>query len=369
MTSEHHSQRPRQVRNSRDIARLLNVSQATVSRVLNGRPGVRPATRKRVLAAIEDLGYVPNAGARGLITGRSGLIGLLVSNITNSFYAEIVQEISRRALAEHYNLMLCNTEERADRQGAYLELLVEQRVEGVIMTSALEGVEEMLGLLARRKVPIVLVNRILDQLDHIDMVSIDNVGGGKKATQHLLGLGHERIVYLGGREDALTNRDRLRGYSTAIQERFGAVDSAYIAAGEYTRENGYRAIRGFIEAGIEFSGAVCADDTIALGALDALEDLGRGVPGDVAVIGFDDIPLASMRAVSLSSIRQPFDALAKTAIDLLVNRIMDPDAEPRQVIFPAEIVHRRSCGCPLGKSDQGGDGRQPSGRDRQLNLH
>lgn len=195
------SSAPRVV-SARDVAARAGVSQPTVSRVVNHRGRVSPATRIRVQAAVEELGYVPNAAARSLITRRTGMLGLVVSNITNSFYPEIIDAITGAALGRGYTVIVGSAGEQTVSQAAYLRLLAAQHVDGAILTSTLDGHSPALEALSRR-LPIVLANRSRDDLP-IDSVSLDNRLAGVLATDHLLGHGRRRIAFIGGRADSAT---------------------------------------------------------------------------------------------------------------------------------------------------------------------
>lgn len=349
--------RPRRSRhtvNSRDIARAAGVSQSTVSRVINDRPGVKPETREHVLRTIRERGFIVDATARSLLTGRSNLLGLIVSNITNPFYAEVTQAVARTAFAHGYNLILGNTEELPDRQAAYLDLLMQHRVDGVIMASSVEGTGDLIAPVVEVGFPLVLVNRVLENLP-IDSVTTDNLAAGEQATLHLLDHGHTRIAYVGGRPDTTTNRDRLTGYRNALAERGVGFDERLVSDGDFTRESGYARVRALLADGA-VTAVVGGDDTIAFGCMDAVAAASLRVPEDVAVVGFDDVALASMRSVSLTSVRQPTEEMGGSAVEMLIERIgAEGDAPARHIVLPAEMWRRRSCGCPAEANDPLGD--------------
>ncbi len=333
---------------SRDVAREAGVSQATVSRVINNNPAVSAAVRERVLESMRQLGYAPNANARALITGRTNLLGLMVSNITNPFYPEVVQAVAAAALRHGYNLILCNAEEEPRLQAEYLRLLMQQRVGGIVISSLLSSSRAFVEPLAAMKQPIVLINRVIDGID-VDTVVIDNAAGGRLATEHLAELGHREIAYVGGRPDTSTNRDRFRGYRTALRKRGVKLDRGLVTIGDYSRSSGYQAMNALLRSGHQPTAAVCADDTLAYGCLDAVSDAGLSSPEDLAIIGFDDSPLASMRQIGLSSIQTPMEEMGETAISLLLSRISGGrTGRPERVVFPAQLVHRSTCGCPEG---------------------
>src|SRR5579862_2631920 len=205
----------RQEANSRDVAAAAGVAQSTVSRVLNGHPKVRPETRARVLAAAQLLGYVPNAAARSLIRSRTDLLGLLVSNITDAYVPALIEAVTSRALERGYTVIIGSVQERTDLQTAYLQMLAERRVEGVILTSGLIGSADQIRPLVERGLRVVLANREIDGLT-LDAVVFDNVEAAREATDHMITHGRRRIAFVGGRPDAATTRDRVDGYRRAL---------------------------------------------------------------------------------------------------------------------------------------------------------
>lgn len=329
--------------NSRDVAAEAGVSQSTVSRVLNESAAVSDETRRRVEAAIERLAYVPNAAARSLITHRTRQVGLVVSNITNGFYPEIIAAITSVALEQGYTVVVGSAGEREASQTAYLRLLAEQRVDGVILTSTLLGDVRDVARLAEAGLPIVLVNRTRDDLP-VDSVGLDNQEAGRLATEHLLGHGRLRIAFVGGRADTPTNRARHAGYAAALAAAGVAVDPGVVNDGQFTWASGYERTRDLL-ASTTIDAIVAADDTIALGCLDAVADVGLAVPDEVAVVGFDDIAVASLRAISLTTIGSSARQMGTEAATLLLDRIRRREVgPPRRVVLAPHLVIRRSCG-------------------------
>jgi LacI family transcriptional regulator len=329
--------------NSRDVAAAAGVSQSTVSRVLNQSAAVRDETRRRVEAAIERLAYVPNAAARSLITRHTRQLGLVVSNITNGFYPEIIAAITSAALEQGYTVVVGSAGEREGSQTAYLKLLAEQRVDGAILTSTLLGDAPDLARLADSGLPIVLVNRTRADLP-LDSVGLDNVEAGRLATGHLVAHGCRRIAFVGGRVDTPTNRDRQAGYRAALAAVKLPVDESLVNDGQYTWASGYERTRDLL-AGAAFDAIVAADDTVALGCLDALADVGLAVPGSVAVVGFDDIAAASLRAISLTTIGTSARQMGEEATTLLLDRIRRREVgPPRRIVLAPRLIVRHSCG-------------------------
>ncbi len=327
-----------------DIARIAGVSQSTVSRVMNHDPRISEATRERVEAAMSRLGYRPNAAARTLITGRSHLIGLVVSNITNPFYPEMIESIVAAAAEHDYTVVLGNTQESEDLQLSLLDLLIEQQVDGAILTSPLR---ESAAAIARRgldRVPLVTVNRRMTG-QRLDSVHLDNVGAGRLVAEHLVGLGHRRIGFVGGLASASTNADRLAGVRAALRELGSPVRAQDVVDGEFTWRHGYDAATAALGVPSRPTALICADDLIALGVMDAALDLGLRIPDDVAVVGFDDVPVAALRQIALTTVRQPVAEMGRRAVELLVDRITKgPDADPVEVVLAPSLVVRRTCG-------------------------
>jgi LacI family transcriptional regulator len=327
-----------------DIARVAGVSQSTVSRVMNHDPRISETTRERVEQAMTRLGYRPNAAARTLITGRSHLMGLVVSNITNPFYPEMIESIVAAAAEHDYTVVLGNTQESEDLQLSLLDLLIEHQVDGAILTSPLR---ESATAVARRgldRVPLVTVNRRMTG-QRLDSVHLDNVAAGRLVAEHLAGLGHQRIGFVGGLPSASTNTDRLAGVRAALRELGCPLRPQRVLDGAFTWRHGYDAATRLLTGRSQPTALICADDLIALGVMDAALDLELTIPGDVAVVGFDDVPVAALRQVALSTVRQPVAEMGRRAVGLLMDRITGGNVgDPVEVVLPPRLVVRRTCG-------------------------
>ena len=332
-----------------DIARLAGVSQSTVSRVINDHPRIAPETRERVRKAMEELGYTPNAAARTLITGRSHLIGLVVSNISNPFYPPLVEAIVNAAEDAGFHVILGNAQEDATRQLEFLRLLAEHQVDGAILTSALGAIAPELSRFAETGPPLVLVNRVLPDA-RIDSVLIDNERGGYLATEHLIALGHTRIAYVGGNQDASTNHQRFAGFRQAMEDAGIPVPDDHVNHGDYTRLSGSIIAKRLLQLPEPPTALVCADDLIALGCMEGLHAAGLQVPDDVALVGFDDIPSASLHGIGLTTVRQPTVEMGERAVKLMLDRLEHQDRAPVVDMLPAELIIRTSCGTPRGAS-------------------
>jgi LacI family transcriptional regulator len=335
-----HSESP----SSRELARQAGVSQSTVSRYLNNDPRVSKRARRAIETAMNTLGYTPNAAARTLITGRSQLIGLVVSNITNPFYPEVIEAVVATAAERGYNVILCNTQENPKLQLSSLELLVAHQVDGAILTSMMLGADQDAVARLLKRTPMVQVNRTAADL-YTDTVQLDNIRGGELAARHLLDLGHTRIGYIGGNPGTSTNQNRFGGFSRALEDHKVPADPALVRHGQFTHASGYELTREILDGPTPPTALVCGDDEVAMGAIDAVIDHGLRVPEDVAVVGFDDVPVASLRPIGLTTVRQPAAEMGRRAVELLIDRIgADEPREPVDVLLRPKLVVRRTSG-------------------------
>jgi LacI family transcriptional regulator len=332
----------------RDVAAAASVSVGTVSNVLNRPEKVSPATVERVTQAIEELGFVRNDAARQLRAGRSRSIALIVLDSGNPFFAEVARGAEDRAAESGMSVLLGNSDQRSDREDAYLELFREQRVNGVLVTPV-DGDLAALVRLQNGGVPVILVDHE-DAANTLASVSVDDVEGGYLAVSHLLSTGRRRIAFVGGPRTIRQVADRLEGARRAVAE----VDGATLEVIEMSalsvlqgREAGERLrVR---DAGERPDAVFAANDLLAVGALQAFSLMSDvQVPRDIALIGYDDIDFAAATVVPLSSIRQPAHLIGYTAVDLLLRELDGPDStHERTVRFRPERVVREST-APVG---------------------
>jgi LacI family transcriptional regulator len=332
----------------KDVAERAGVSVGTVSNVLNRPDRVAESTRAQVLAAISELGFVRNSSAAQLRAGTSRSLGLLVLDLANPFFHDVAKGVEEVAQAAGYAVILCNTDEQARREDRYLQLLEEQRVRGVLITPVEVG-SERLDALRRRGTPTVLVDRH-DPRSNCCSVAVDDVAGGELAGACLIAQGHRRIAYVSGPLKIRQCADRLAGLRRAVAAS-GADPDQVITVAEVPALNakaGYAAARDLLDAGAGISAAFCANDLLALGVLRAAVSSGRRVPGDIALLGYDDIDFAADAAVPLSSIRQPRLQIGRAAAKLLIEECDNPVTHAhQQVIFKPELVIRESTGLPV----------------------
>lgn len=323
----------------KDVAAAASVSVGTVSNVLNRRDKVSPATARRVQAAIDELGFVRNDAARQLRAGRSRSIGLIVLDSANPFFAEVARGAEERAAAAGISVLLGNSDQDPAREGAYLDLFREQRVNGVLLTPH----DLNAAILTDAGIPLVLVDGELPGGD-LPSVAVDDIEGGQLAVAHLLAQGRRRIAFVGGPLAIRQVADRLEGARRALAEVPDAtlevieLDALTVLRG---REAG-EAIAAR-QADARPDAVFCANDLIAVGVLQGTAILGGiRVPQDLALIGYDDIDFAQSTVVPLSSVRQPAREIGASAVDLLFDALADPAAPPRHVRLRPELVVRAS---------------------------
>lgn len=327
----------------RDVAASAGVSVGTVSNVLNQPDKVAPATVARVQAAIAELGFVRNDAARQLRAGRSRSIGLVVLDAGNPFFADVARGVEARADDEMLAVLLGNSDENPAREDNYLDLFREQRVNGVLITPASDDIDKLMRVQAAG-IPVVLVDHEVAGSAFCS-VSVDDVEGGYLAAQHLLQIGRRRLAFVGGPGSIAQVANRLEGAQRAVGEIEGATLEV-IGMPALTVLHGRAAgeeIAGRAE-GERPDAIFAANDLLAVGLLQALAMFrALRVPEDIALIGYDDIDFASATVVPLSSIRQPAQLIGRTAVELLLRTISDPDGDyERSVRFRPELIIRQS---------------------------
>ena len=327
------------------VAELAGVSRSTVSRVINHHPSVRPAVRERVQKVIDETGYHPDPAARSLANQRSGIIGLVIPRafqflFTDPYYPRLLQGIAQACNTHNYilSLFLFHTED--EEQKLTPKLLRQQLVDGVIL-SALPTDDPLVNQLIENQVPTVMIGRPLDT-QVISYVDVNNVAGAYEAVTHLLELGCQRIATITGPLNTTVGLDRRQGYLTALADHNIPIDEALIIEGDFREAGGYQAVQQLLPHTPD--AILVASDTMALGTLRALREAKLSVPGDVAVIGFDDLPFAATADPPLTTVRQPIHRQGLKTVELLIDILNNDLHPPRQFTAPTELVIRQSCG-------------------------
>jgi len=332
---------------SNDIAREAGVSQPTVSRALRGDPRVAAETVALVREAARRLGYVPHAAARSLITSRAGTIAVVVADLDNPFYPQLVEELHRELGRLGYGAVLFSEGGRGPEDEGPMALMRSGQVDGTIHATATTD-EDSLAALREEAGPIVLVVREVPGSER-DTVVADNRGGAALAATHLAELGHTRVGRISGPADTSTAVQRDEGFEAGLREAGLGEDPSLCRAGEYSHGSGYELCRDLLGAASPPSAIFCGNDVVALGALDAARALGVEVPGELSIVGFDDIAMAGWESFDLTSVHQPLEQMAREAVRTLARRVEGEAGRPERVVFPTELVRRGTTGsAPAG---------------------
>ncbi|VXC17445.1 LacI family transcriptional regulator [Arthrobacter sp. 9AX] len=322
---------------SRDVAELAGVSQATVSRVMSSSPKLSPATKARVQAAMETLGYVPHAGAQAMKTRRTNTIGVVVADLNNPFYSEAVDELTRELDTSGFRVVIWNAGGGSHQDA--LKAIRERAVDGVIFTTATEDSIELQAAIEKNS-PIVLINRVVEGLD-CDQVTSSNADGGAAVADYLLSHGKARVAFIGGPDSASTTRERGRGFLSRMAEQGYEVPEHLRFNGQFSHDIAAQIMNRLLSRSDRPQAVFCANDLMAFGALDALH--AQKVSTDHCwVIGYDDVDMAAWDSFSLTTVRQPSREMARIGARMLVDRIISPGQPTRQVIFPCELIVRGS---------------------------
>ena len=325
----------------KDIAKLAGVSYATVSRALNDHPEVSVKTKERVLKIAKEHGYSPNEIARGLVKQNTNTIGLLVPDISNPYFPEVAKGVEEKAMSNDYHVFLCNTDWDSDKEIDYIKTLNDKRVAGIIIApTSIETYAKVKAL--NLDIPIVYIGSKCDDKE-VNYVVIDNEKASLMATEYLIELGFTDIAYLGGSENTVTNKDRLTGYKKALTKH-SLERSVYIMkSSSFKRESGYKAVVESIKKERLPHALICANDIVALGAIEALESNGYDVPEDVSVIGFDDIAYASLHKISLTTVAQPKYDIGSIAADIVLEKITDGQVPGKKIVLEPALIKRGTC--------------------------
>jgi DNA-binding LacI/PurR family transcriptional regulator len=321
----------------KDLARELGMSVSTVSRAFYNDAVIAPETRERVLKHAAQIGYHPNPLARGLITKSSRIIGVVVSDITNPFYPEVLTSLTESIQAIDFNVMLVVTNPARPEDDAVKVLLSYHPDVVIILAATLSS--EASAACRQAGTPVVFFNRHASDT-HSFSVTCDNTLGGRVVADHLIGLGHGRLAFIAGRPDASTNVERWEGFSERCRER-GLPLPVSTEGRAFTYEDGYASALALLRRVPRPDALFCANDILAIGAMDAARrELGLGIPKDLSVVGFDDIAMASWPSHALTTMRQPVDLMIRSTVDLALSLSRDGDQEPAAKRIPGRLIER-----------------------------
>ena len=322
------------------VAERAGVSIATVSRVLNNSPRISAETRAKVLQVMQELSYRPSAAARDLARNTTETIALLFPEVSGPFFSEIIRGIETEAHRHHYHLLVYSLPS-ADQEDQLLPFL-SSKVDGMIVGSHCEA--SYVQRLHEQNVPFVLLNQQLEEMA-ADSIQTSSFEGAYEAVDHLVGHGYEPIAFIAGPATSTQSRVRLEAYRQALVDRGWPQDPQWIVTGDYSEQSGERAMRTLLSCAQPPRAVFAANDQMAIGAIDAARSQGLSVPHDVAIAGFDDLPVAAYIDPTLTTVRRSVRESGELAVQLLVRRIEEPDAPVEQIVLPTELVIRRSCGC------------------------
>lgn len=336
----------------REVARLARVSPSTVSRAIAGHPRISEQTRRRVLEAMEHLGYRPNAIARSLVTRVSRTLGIVLYRpadqaFAHPFFAEALRGVASVAQAHGYSLMVTTAETYEAESQQCLAMLQDRRADGAVLLASREP-DPLIEELLRQRYPFVVLGRVPGHPSAY-WVNNDNFQATALVVSHLLELGHRRIALVGGRPELVVTQDRRDGFLTALQEAGVSVPADWVALGDFTWEHGHREARRLLQQPQRPTAIVAMDDVLAAGALRAARELGLEVPQDVSIAGFNDDPLAQLLSPPLTTVRIPARELGEQAARQLIDRLNGRLPPVRHLVLSAELVVRGSTGPPPGR--------------------
>lgn len=327
------------------IAELAGVSRATVSRVVNDHPNVSAHVRQRVQQVIDETGYEPNRAAQSLASNRSNTIGLFIPLVGQSelfadpYYGKLIRGISHGCNQLGYVLSLFIFDNRDAEKTMFARIINSGYVDGFIITAATLD-DNYVDMLRQRKIPFVMVGRAAD--NDVHSIDADNVRGAYLATSHLYRIGYRRIAIIAPQLNTAVGQDRLSGYQNALHERGLTAEDSLIVEGDFTFDGGARAMQQLLS--LKPDAVFAATDLMALGAIHAIQEAGLRVPDDIAVVGFDDFPIARTATPPLTTIRQPVELSGELAVRTLNDCIQTEDMPPQRTVLPVELIIRGSCG-------------------------
>lgn len=325
----------------KDIAALAGVSKTTVSKIINNKDdSISKPTRDKVLKIMKEQNYMPNKLAQSLVTKRTKTIGLLIPDIRNPFFTDISRGAEDFARKEGYNIIFCSTDEDYEREAECVSMLCEKMIDGIIFTpSSVTSHEE--NRYNDLDIPMVLVDKNIESSNAKGIVKVDNKNGTYEATKHLIKQGHKDILYLSGPLKNDISKERLQGYIRALEKNNLSVKKENIVEGKYRYEWAYNFIKNLEE--IKCTAICCANDLMAIGAIQALREKKFKIPEDISIVGFDDIETAKLIDPSLTTIRQPAYEMGAKASEILINSLQNKDKESvGTIIFKPSLIIRNS---------------------------
>lgn len=330
----------------KDVAQVAGVSPSTVSRALNDSPLVREETKARIRQIAAALGYERNELARGLVKGSSGVLGLLVPDITNPFFAEITKGVEEVAHQRGFGVVLCTTEGEPAREEAYLRVLRRKRVDGLIIASVTLD-DPYLQELQRFQIPFVLVSRLAEKAE-APYVVVDDRKGGRLAVEHLVDLGHKNVGFIGGPANVHSSRDRMEAYRAVLEERDLPFRRKWAVFASFTQQAGFTVGKRILSQKDRPTAIFAANDLIALGVMQAVEALGLQIPEDLSLVGYNNIAYAALPRIQLTTVAQPMKRMGKIAAKFVLDVLEGKRETPLSLRLAPTLVIRRTTAPPKG---------------------
>ena len=326
----------------KDIAKAANVSIATVSRVINNKnQGVGQETREKILKIIEDLNYYPNRIARGMVTKQSNMLGLILPDISNPFFPDLVRGVEDTASNFGYNIVLCNADNNKDKEEAYIRVLKENNAAGIFYISVIRKNDNNIKHLLEGRIPFVLMDRRVN-VENVPKVYTDNVTGMSEMVEYLIQHGHRKIAYISGPKYNSSSEQRLKGYTMALSHAGISLEPALIREGDYMIDSGYQLMTELLDQGRDFTAIACANDMMAVGALEVLKARGIKVPEEISITGYDDIFMSTVTSPKLTTVAQPKYEMGCIAAELLIKLVRGQHITEKEVILHSKLAIRES---------------------------
>lgn len=332
-----------------DIARIANVSKSTVSHVLNNTKHVSDQTREKILKVIEETGYTPNLVAKALKKAETKTIGLVISDIQNQYFIDVIKAISDECILNGYTVFLADSNDDAKRELEIVQSFCERCVDGLILSPTVESEQYVGKYFQNKDIPIVYIDRMMD--GNGDWVGSENEKSMEKLTDHLISLGHERILFVAGLRNISTTEERIKGYQNSLKKHRLPYEEALVIEGESrsvpTESRTRECVKEMLGKAECPTAIIAANNLMVLGVMKALSDLEIQVPDEIAVVAFDDCEWADLFQPKLTTIVQPCKEIGKKAAELLLNRIRNGAGAPQKVYFQTQLKIRESCGAKM----------------------
>jgi LacI family transcriptional regulator len=327
-----------------DVARSAGVSLSTVSRVVNDYAGINEDTRRRVLAAMRDLGYVAHIPARALASGRTQMLGLLAQEVANPFHYAVIGGVDEQVARADFDLLLCTTHARREKEAEYVARLSHGQVDGLLIVLP-RGLPDYVEQLRAEGFPFVIIDYDAEA-PGCTVVNAANRTGTRKAVEHLIALGHRRIAFITGRSNVGATHTRLDGYRDALAAAGIVVDGSMIAQGDFLEARGHAAALELLALPDPPTAIFGSSDATAFGVLRAAREIGLAVPRDLSVVGFDDVPEASYVSPALTTVRQPLREMGREAVRQLLGLLAEPARPTARIVLETDLVVRHSTAPP-----------------------